>query len=354
MSERPDYELDGLLGDVRWAVDDDACRTRAAWDFAAVVARAHELDPERVSSEVVREVEAAAPVVSLAQERRARRVTRDDPEFERILADVRASVEHETVLRQHGLSAPIATTPQQVVPPSHTGRRVLWGVAALAAVLVLAIGLLQGVRYVQLQREAPADAALHLGDASQPEAEPATFDERERTSVRATKPKAVDPIAPEIVVPPEPPAPNVAAETPRREKPKKTSAPVVPAPSLSERLAALDAAAAVALRARDLPGAAAKFEQIVQQGGSSSLADLAFGELFHIAHRRGDTAGELALWKRYLARFPEGRFADDARAGVCRRATTAAKDACWRDYLDDFPKGSYVRQAEQHLDGKVP
>lgn len=354
MSDRPDYELDGLLGDVRWAVDDDACRTKAAWDFAAVVARAHELDPQRVPSEIVREVEAAAPVVSLAQERRARRVTRDDPEFDRILADVRASVEHETVLRQHGLATPTATAPQQIVPPARTGRRVLWGAAALAAVLVLAIGLLQGVRYVQLQREAPADAALHLGEASQPETDPATFEERERTSARTPRPSAMEPVVPEIAAEPEPAEPAVAIATPRRGKSKKSGNPVAPAPSLSERLAALDAAAAVALRAKDLETAAAKYEQIVAQGGGSSLADLAFGELFLIADRRKDAAAQLALWRRYLGRFPEGRFADDARAGVCRRAASTAKDACWRDYLDDFPKGSYVRQAEQHLGGKVP
>ena len=240
------------------------------------------------------------------------------------------------------------------MPPARTGRRVIWGVAALAAVLVLAIGLLQGVRYVQLSREAPADAALHLGEASQPETEPATFEERERTSARAPMPSAVEPIVPEIAAEPEPAEPVVATAPPRRGKPKKAGDSVAPAPSLSERLAALDAAAAVALRARDWAGAAAKFEQIVALGGNSSLADLAFGDLFIIASRRKDTTGELALWKRYLARFPSGRFADNARAGLCRRAAATEKAACWRDYLDDFPKGSFVEQAEKYFGGKVP
>ncbi len=349
MSERVDTELDALLGDVSWAVDEDIGRTKAAWDFAAVVARAHELDPEQVPSEVVREVEAAAPVVSLAQQRRARRATRDDPEFDRILSDVRASVEHDAALRRHGIDI---TGPRPVVPPVRTGRRVLVAVVALAAVLVVAFGLVQGVRYVQLQREAPADAALHLGDASQSPEESAIIDEPVRTSSRAALPPPSPPVPPALEPAPLEPAPPVP--TPRRDKAKTTSKPVVAAPSLSDRLAELDAAAAAALRARDLEGAAAKFEQIVAQGGTSRLADLAFGELFHIAHRRGDAKAEHALWKRYLARFPEGRFADDARAGMCRRASAATKDACWRDYVADFPKGSYVRQAEQHLGGKAP
>lgn len=349
MSAPVDRDLDALLGEVVWAVDEDIGRTKAMWDFAAVVARAHELDPEQVPAEVVREVEAAAPVVSLAQERRARRATRDDPDLDRILADVRASVEHDAALRSHGIDV---TGPRPVVPPVRTGRRVIVAVVALAAMLVVAFGLVQGVRYVQLQREAPADAALHLGEADQSPEESAIIDEPVRTSTRAVLPPPSPPVPPALEPAPLEPTPAVAV--PRREKAKKTSAAPAPAPSLSDRLAELDAAAAAALRARDLEGAATKFEQIVAQGGTSRLADLAFGELFHIAHRRGDAAAEQALWKRYLVRFPEGRFADDARAGMCRRANGADKDACWREYVADFPKGSYVRQAEQHLGAKAP
>jgi hypothetical protein len=353
MSERVDHDFDALLGEVAWAVDDDIGRTRAAWDFAAVVARAHELDPQQVPSELVREVEAAAPIVSLAHERRSRRATRDDPEFDRILSDVRASVEHDAALRRHGIDT---TAPRPVVAPARTGRRVLVAAFALAAALVVAFGLLQGVRYVQMQREAPADAALHLGESTQPEIEPATFETPERTSTRAVlpPPPKVDPPALE----PAPLEPEVAVATPRRNagitKPKKPASDVAPAPSLSDRLAALDAAADAALRAHDLQTAADKFEQIVAQGGTSRIADLAFGELFLIAKRRSDSDGQLSLWKRYVARFPEGRFADDARAGLCRRAGATTKDACWRDYLRDFPKGSYVRQAEEHLGETKP
>jgi hypothetical protein len=354
MSERVDHDLDALLGEVAWAVDDDIGRTKAAWDFAAVVARAHELDPEQVPRELVREVEAAAPIVSLAQERRARRATRDDPEFDRIIADVRASVEHDAALRRHGVET---TAARPVVAPARTGRRVLFATVAFAAAVVLAFGLLQGVRYVQTQRESPSDEALHLGESSQPGTEAATIESRERTSTRAVLPPPPKAAAPALE--PAPLEPEVAVATPRRtstlEKKKRATPETPPAPSLSQRLAELDAAAAAALRARDLPAAAAKFEQIVAQGGTSRLADLAFGELFHIAHRLHDTDGELALWKRYLARFPEGgRFADDARAGLCRRAARATKDACWRDYLVDFPKGSYVNQADAQLGSKAP
>jgi len=342
-----DPALDALLGDVAWAVDDDIVRTQAAWDFAAVVARAHALDPEQVPGDVVREVEAAAPIVSLAQQRRARRVTRDDPQFDRILADVRASIEHDAAV---GRSA--AATPVKPIVPA-TGRRVMWAVLALAAMLVIAFGLVQGVQYVQLQRDAPADAALHLGEPAESESPAATVQDdppRARSPAPMPVPEAEPPLL-EVD-----PSATTATAAPRRDrdKTKRGAAPSAPAPSLSDRLAELDAAAAAALRARDLPKAQAAFEEIVKLGGSSRLADLAYGELFHIAHRQSDAAGELALWKRYLQRFPEGRFADDARAGLCRRASGAEKDACWREYLVDFPRGSYVRQAEQHLGGGTP
>jgi len=48
--------------------------------------------------------------------------------------------------------------------------------------------------------------------------------------------------------------------------------------------------------------------------------------------------------------FPEGRFADDARAGLCRR-DASDRPACWRAYLEAFPEGSYRAQAEREAGG---
>lgn len=65
--------------------------------------------------------------------------------------------------------------------------------------------------------------------------------------------------------------------------------------------------------------------------------------------RGGD--GQVAVWREYLAAFPAGRFADDARAGLCQRAPADARAACWREYLERHPAGSHRRQAEAVVQG---
>jgi hypothetical protein len=346
--DRPDPELDALLADASASIDRELRQAPVPWDFAAVLARAHELDPVQISAEDVHEAGLAAPVVSLAHERR-RRPTHDDPAFERLVADVRADAEHDAALRMHGVVA-LPPRPAAAWPL----RGMLLGALALAAVLVLGFGLLEGVRYVQRDRRGPPDAALHQGEVTQPTYERADIDdggepaERPRPRVEPElAPAPLEPAPLETIVPSALPA---AASKVVFSKPKAKAVGAAPLPSLAERIAVIDAEAHAAWKARDFALAEQRFEALIELAGGSRLADLAYGDLFTLARRSGERSREPALWKRYLARFPDGRFADDARAGLCRRAATDARAVCWRDYLDDFPGGSYRAQAQRESD----
>jgi hypothetical protein len=111
------------------------------------------------------------------------------------------------------------------------------------------------------------------------------------------------------------------------------------------RLAELDAQAYALLRAGQHEQAAQRFRTIVKIGGRSEYAELAFGELFALA-RRDSLSDELNdLWSAYLKRFPRGRYADAARAGLCRRAPEPNKATCWTDYLLEHPRGAARSEA---------
>ena len=140
------------------------------------------------------------------------------------------------------------------------------------------------------------------------------------------------------------PAPDTApadpAPTRRRKRTRKPKAASPVAATAEERIAALDAEAQAAWRAGDRKRAEAAFREIVKIGGRRREAQLAYGEIFALVRQRG---GEpVKEWRAYLAKFPRGRYAEDARAGLCRRATGDARDQCWETYRRDFPKGSHA------------
>ena len=87
------------------------------------------------------------------------------------------------------------------------------------------------------------------------------------------------------------------------------------------------------------------FARIVARGGRSRAAEMAFADLFTLAHQQGDAGAQRRWWRAYLRRFPKGRFADDARAGLCRGEARAEQGACWAEYLEDFPHGSFREEA---------
>jgi hypothetical protein len=132
------------------------------------------------------------------------------------------------------------------------------------------------------------------------------------------------------------PAPASVIATPNAEPQRSTVRPSV------DQLRALAEEAHRLWRAGDRAGAEAKFERIVKLGGRSSAAELAYGDLFALARQLHDAGKQRARWRAYVKRFPKGRFADDARAGLCRAGGDAS---CWRDYLRDFPRGSYRSEA---------
>ena len=86
-----DAELRDLLDGVIESVDAELVEDPGYRDFAAVIARAHELDPGRITAATVAEVNQWAPVVSIKHAHRRRR-TREDVELMAVLEGVRAEV----------------------------------------------------------------------------------------------------------------------------------------------------------------------------------------------------------------------------------------------------------------------
>ena len=86
-------------------------------------------------------------------------------------------------------------------------------------------------------------------------------------------------------------------------------------------------------------------EAALDTNRASRAAEAAYGDLFALERRLGGDA--VTLWRAYLRQFPRGRYADDARAGVCRREPAADRGQCWTEYLAAHPDGAHRREAEQ-------
>jgi hypothetical protein len=351
MSERfqEDPELDDFLADVVDGVEYDLDEDGAAPDLAAVVALAHAIDPSRVSATAMQEVESYAPVVALETGRRFRE-TRDDLDMNALVQQVRAQVDQE-VARE--LSQPAAAVADEPAP----ARRYWWVGVLVAAALVLGIGIgtVQATRLFEASSETDQSEALHSDRAEEDETRTAVH--REPVEVEpepAREPVAVEPApAPSVPVPSlEEPEPIASTQRPRSKRRAKEVAPVEE--TLDEKLARLDREAAAAWRGGQLQRAEALLGEIVRLDKQGKLAGIAYGDLFTLANQRKDKAREMTLWKAYLKRFPRGRFADDARAGLCRAADGQARVECWTAYLADMPRGSYREQGLREVGRKSP
>lgn len=109
--------------------------------------------------------------------------------------------------------------------------------------------------------------------------------------------------------------------------------------------ATMEARAREAWKRGDLAEAESLFRRIIRRAGRGRHAELAYGDLFALVRQRRGTKGQTELWREYLGRFPRGRFAEDARAGLCRRAKEDDRRACWSDYLRTHPSGAHGVEA---------
>jgi hypothetical protein len=317
--------LQPLIDDVR-----DTVRRGAGSippDFAGALARARALAPDRLGASV--EVDDPAVIDIRGGDRGTPTA---EATVDALVEDSRAAV-LRMVADQRMRSIPPLPLP---VRRRSASRWIVGGLVAAAAIVV-AIG---GYRFVELarEREAPAaaDQAFHLDasegpDGSAIEVEPAP-------SAVAPKPKTTPSLGPA------PLEHTIAA--PRGESAKSI---VRRAAGLDDdELRTLSREAHALWKKGDLRAAEQRFERIAKKGGKSWQVELAWADLFALARQSGDASRRTARWTAYLAAFPRGRFADDARAGVCRAKNDAT---CWSAYLRDLPKGSYRGEAETALAG---
>lgn len=106
---------------------------------------------------------------------------------------------------------------------------------------------------------------------------------------------------------------GVAVEPP----PSSATAPAEPANEAT--LEALDAQAQRLWKQGDRAAAATIFREMTRRGGDHRYVELAYADLVTLASQGGHDENAAALWREYLQRFPHGRFAADARAGVLRQ-----------------------------------
>lgn len=256
----------------------------------------------------------------------------EDPEASAALADF---VDAYRQQRDHEVDA--------AAPPRPSGKRlsrvtVVLGLVAAAAIAVWALGSLRG-SWVGSTPEEPSgqqavDAAAsggrgHGGFAAsqQPPLAP-------RTTVREAKPpiESEPGLLPEVD--PEPEAePDPPALEPAPSRPTKA------ARSVEQRIETLDAEARRAWRRGDLAKAERKFRALIDIGKRRRAAEVAYGDLFAVVKQRRHSL--VPVWNAYLRRFPKGRFAEDASAGLCGAATGDARSICWDRYREKFPRGRH-------------
>lgn len=228
------------------------------------------------------------------------------------------------------------------VPEIRRDRRRTWiaGMAVLAAALLIVAISTWTLR--ESLFETPRGAEYSGANQT------ATDDELER-AVDVQPPL----VKPRTIAPPVEPD-TIAPESDIPETPAPLEGKAKPTPqAIAARLEQLDREARDAWKRGELSAAESGFEAVVKSGGRRAIADLAFGDLFELARQRKDLAGESALWRRYVRRFPNGRYADEARAGLCRRESGDAAKRCWSAYLVDRPRGTYRDQATAAI-GEAP
>lgn len=314
---------------------DDVLDDAIAPGLADVVMRARRFAPQRLDDELVAEATALDELDDARTEAAGRFGS-----LQTFLADARA---HAEEVAAHAV--PDAAAPAPVRRGS--SRRLAVALVALAAVAILVpvMGWVVSARVLDPAAEpaysSASDRMARDDDPQEattiePQPEPAP---RLRTvAIPETPTPAPDPEPIEIEDAIDDAPPAERATSPRGK-------PAAPGPGKAERLRTLDAEARAAWSAGDLPVAEAKFSELVRIGGRSSLVDIAYGDLFSVLRQRGHSGDLPRHWRRYVARFPRGRYVDEARAGLCRAAAPSEEIDCWRAYLRDRPDGTYRQHA---------
>jgi hypothetical protein len=306
---------------------------RPVRDFAAMMARACELE-QQGEGEVSDAVEAPSDGLAAVIPLPPRAETDDTDALAPFTAALRAELDSKLLGRSMAGVPPLRT-------PRRRGRAVAAAAAVAAAVLLLIFGTSQVLR----QQDRP-DGSAALDEGARPRA----GGEADRPGPLTPVVRPVPSPGGEVVevshvpedsaaAPPEQPGPQDMV----RERAAARRRPVAAAgPSLEDEALAL-------WQRGELAAAERKYREIVRIAGRSRRAELAWGDLFALVRQIHGADGQAAAWREYLERFPRGRFADDARAGLCQRAAADERAACWRDYLGRHPDGAHRRRAEQAL-----
>lgn len=337
------------LADAAAGVESAMLIEKRAPNFEEVLARARRLgDAERdVAPDRALESEPSlAEVISFAPRSPSPRSPRDTP-LQTLIEDTRAHVEHEVQTRLAERARGSAPVTKAYETAANQPRRftliagLFLGTAAAAAALFLA------VKAPTFSDRVTRETAFQAVDADElpriPETSPVRRPTRRVSHVkdREREDERVDA---------GPDAPSDEAN----ETPAEVGSPAIADDDESRlsrrerqrRLATLDAEAQVCWFQGDLRCAEQRFGEIIRLGGRGERAQLAYGDLFLIAHQQQKRATEARLWRQYLRRFPNGRHADEARAGLCRRTKDVSRRrTCWSRYLNDFPRGSHRRTA---------
>ena len=316
MSVQPHDPLAAATAELHQAIERELAERPGRRDLADVIARARAIDPDAVPE--------GLHAVDEDDEDQPEQL---DPMLPSFAAALRDTVEGDVRERAMQPAAP----PKFEQPRS--SRRLAVALIAVAAAVVGAVSL------AQLQ-QSPAilEAERGPGSLAAKSVEQVLRDDQWT--------RGVSPPTPQMRTRPEPaPPPQPEEEVVPEESEPVAQEPPKPTASLDQ----LEREAAEAWRAGQLGLAESKLRKIIARAGRGPKAELAYGDLFAITKQRGGSVQQSSAWKQYLARFPQGRFADDARAGLCMRTSNEAASRCWSDYLKQHPKGTHAARARREL-----
>jgi len=307
-------------------------------DLQESVERAHRQDPDAVPDTIVEATRDPALLPSAHEWTAAE----ESPQLGVFVSDVAEHIESWVEARR------LVPIPALVLPASSSrlesgsGRRsvlvaaAVFAVAAAAVLLLVFVTDVTGLRPDEARpRTEAVMSSVPVGDSVE-----SVKQGRSRAEQRSPtpKPETVETVETPVAVDPSADSAQPVTDTrkPRAAAPKPVS------------LAELDRRAQALWGKGEVREAQVLLEEIVRRGGKSKYAELAFGDLFTMAHSDRGSRGQSRLWRRYLARFPKGKYADDARASLCRAASGSE---CWDAYLRDWPRGAHRSEAKRRGSG---